>query len=168
MRKKWKKQGEQYHHKGEKQEKGGKRSVEELEERMTGFLNSEYEAYFFVVEEKVIGYALIKNTCKPLYLRQFLIDRDYRKQHYGTKAFHALMEYLCIDSIDIEVLPWNERGIRFWQSCGFQEISRYMRLKNRNYSESVTRNTKEDRTTWNYAIYRFSNSFCRRRSCKTR
>lgn len=83
----------------------------------------------FYIEEKVIGYALIKNTCKPLYLRQFLIDRDYRKQYYGTKAFHALMEYLCTDSIDIEVLPWNERGIRFWQSCGFHEISRYMRLK---------------------------------------
>lgn len=103
-------------------------NMSELEERMSGFLGSEYDAYFFVAEEKVIGYALVKNTCTPLYLRQFLIDRNYRKKHYGTEAFNALMEYLNIDSIDIEVLPWNERGIRFWESCGFREISRYMRL----------------------------------------
>ena len=51
-------------------------NISELEERMSGFLSSEYDAYFFVVEEKVIGYALVKNTCNPLYLRQFLIERD--------------------------------------------------------------------------------------------
>lgn len=104
-------------------------NIIELEERMISFLTLDYDAYFFVVEENVIGYALVKNTCNPLYLRQFLIDRNYRKNHYGTKAFHALMEYLNIDSIDIEVLSWNERGILFWESCGFQEISRYMRFK---------------------------------------
>lgn len=105
-------------------------TVKELEERMAGFLSSEYNAYFFVVEENVIGYALVKHTCTPLYLRQFLIDRNYRKKRYGTEAVNALMAYLSIESMDIEVLPWNERGIRFWESCGFQEISRYMRYKN--------------------------------------
>ena len=29
----------------------------------------------------------------------------------------------------IEVLPWNEAGMRFWESCGFKEISRYMRFE---------------------------------------
>jgi len=104
-------------------------NIKELEERMISFLTSSYDAYFFVIEENIIGYALVKNTCTPLYLRQFLIDRNYRKKHYGTKAFNALMEYLNVDSIDIEVLSWNERGILFWESCGFQEISKYMRLK---------------------------------------
>ena len=75
-----------------------------------------------------MGYALVKNTCTPLYLRQFLIDRAYRKKHYGTEAFHALLKHLGLESIDIEVLPWNERGMRFWESLGFREISRYMRL----------------------------------------
>lgn len=104
-------------------------SLKELEERMSGFLNSEYEAYFFLVEEVVVGYALVKNTCTPLYLRQFLIAREYRQMHYGTEAFHALLEYLGVDRMDIEVLPWNERGMRFWESCGFKEISRYMRFE---------------------------------------
>ena len=103
-------------------------SVKELEERMLGFLDSEYEAFFFVAEEAIVGYALVKNTCTPLYLRQFFISRDYRKRHYGTEAFHALLKHLGVDMLDIEVLPWNERGMRFWESLGFREISRYMRL----------------------------------------
>ena len=48
-------------------------NIKELEERMISFLTSSYDAYFFVVEENVIGYALVKNTCTSLYLRHFLI-----------------------------------------------------------------------------------------------
>ena len=104
-------------------------SVPELEKRMEGFLNTEYDAYFFEEESAMVGYALVKNSCSPLYLRQFFIGREYRKNHYGTKAFHALLEYLDVDSIDIEVLSGNEAGNRFWESLGFGEVSRYMRLK---------------------------------------
>lgn len=104
-------------------------SIKELEVRMQGFLNTEYSAYFFVIQKNVVGYALVKNSCNPLYLRQFLIDRKYRKMHYGTAAFHALLQYLDVKTMDIEVLPWNEPGIRFWESLGFHEMSRYMRLE---------------------------------------
>lgn len=103
-------------------------SIQELEDRMTGFLNTEYDAYFFMVDEDVVGYALVKNSCRPLYLRQFLIDRKYRKHHYGTEAFNSLIKYLEVKSIDIEVLSWNEAGNRFWESCGFKDISRYTRF----------------------------------------
>lgn len=104
-------------------------SVEELEERMRGFLTSDYEAYFFEADADIAGYALVKTTCTPLYLRQFMINREFRRQHFGTEAFRALMEYLGADKIDIEVLPWNEAGKHFWESCGFREISRYMRYE---------------------------------------
>lgn len=104
-------------------------NVNELEERMHEFITTEYDAYFFINKENVVGYALVKNTCNPLYLRQFLIEREYRMMHYGTSAFRCLMEHLNVDSIDIEVLPWNEPGIRFWESLGFHEVSRYLRFK---------------------------------------
>lgn len=102
-------------------------NIKELEERMKSFLLTDYQAYFFEVDDNIVGYALVKTTCAPMYLRQFLIDRKYRKQHYGTEAFHSLIRYLGVDNIDIEVLSWNEAGIRFWKSCGFREVSRYMR-----------------------------------------
>ena len=104
-------------------------SVPELEERMAGFLKTEYDAYFFEKDCVVVGYALVKKTCTPLYLRQFFICREYRKEHCGTEAFHALLEYLNVDSIDIEVLSGNEPGNRFWESLGFKEVSRYMRVQ---------------------------------------
>ena len=104
-------------------------SVPELEKRMEGFLKTEYDAYFFEKDCAIVGYALVKKTCTPLYLRQFFICREYRKEHCGTEAFHALLEYLNVDSIDIEVLSGNEAGNRFWESLGFEEVSMYMRLK---------------------------------------
>lgn len=105
-------------------------SIEELKNRMIEFLSNEYEAYFFTNENIIIGYALVKHNVIPLYLRQFYIKEEYRRRHYGTIAFKELLRYLGIKSIDIEVLPWNERGIKFWSSIGFKEISRYMRLEN--------------------------------------
>ncbi len=104
-------------------------SVKELEKRMDDFLKTEYDAYFFEVDKAIVGYALVKKSCSPLYLRQFFIRRESRKNHYGTEAFHALLEYLEIESIDIEVLSGNDAGNCFWESLGFKEVSRYMRLQ---------------------------------------
>lgn len=104
-------------------------SVSELEKRMDDFLKTEYDAYFFEADSAIVGYALVKKSCFPLYLRQFFIGREYRKNHYGTEAFHALLEYLNVDSIDVEVLSGNDAGNCFWESLGFIEVSRYMRLR---------------------------------------
>lgn len=101
----------------------------ELEQRMLRFITGEYDAYFFEIDTNtVVGYALVKNST-PLYLRQFLIDRAYRRQHFGLEAFHLLLEHLHTETIDLEVLPWNKTGMRFWEKCGFQEISRYLRYQ---------------------------------------
>ena len=104
-------------------------TIHELENRMDDFLKTEYDAYFFEANNAIVGYALVKTSCSPLYLRQFFIGREYRKNHCGTEAFHALLEYLNVDSIDIEVLSGNEAGNRFWESLGFKEVSRYMRVQ---------------------------------------
>lgn len=59
-------------------------NISELEGRMKEFLETDYSAYFFIEDNQIIGYALVRNTSRPVYLRQFLIDRKYRKHHYGT------------------------------------------------------------------------------------
>ena len=104
-------------------------NVPELEERMRGFLRSDYAAYFFEDDEQIVGYALVRHTSSPLYLRQFYIERDQRRKHLGEKAFHKLLEYLETDIIDIDVLPWNEAGIGFWESLGFKETCVSMRFE---------------------------------------
>lgn len=105
-----------------------KMDIDELTERMTGFLKGDYKAYLFTENGDTVGYALVNFAVSPLYLRQFLIDRKYRRRHMGQKAFALLMDELKTDSIDLEVLSWNEPGMMFWTKCGFTERSRYMRL----------------------------------------
>ena len=106
-------------------------TLEELEARMRGFLDTHYSAYFFTEEGEAVGYALVDSKASPLYLRQFFICRGRRRDHRGTTAFRLLMEELDTDCIDVEVLSRNEPGARFWESLGFVERSRYLRLRSR-------------------------------------
>ena len=99
----------------------------QLRVRMKRFLETDYEAYLFESDGIAIGYALVKTTSSPLYLRQFYIDRQYRRQHFGLQAFRLLLETLNTDSMDVEVLVWNTPALGFWKKMGFEERSLYMR-----------------------------------------
>ncbi len=104
-------------------------NVAQLEQRMRGFLSGEYSAYFFRAEEGVAGYALMKDSASPKYLRHFFICRECRRKGYGRAFFGGLMEMLGENAIDIEVLCRNEAGVRFWESLGFLPRSIYMRYQ---------------------------------------
>ena len=104
-------------------------SSDELESRMEEFLSGEYNAYFFRENGETVGYALVRHSCRPLYLRQFYIDRAFRRKHYGEKAFHELLNYLQTDTIDLDVLPWNTAGLQFWKSLGFTETCISMKYR---------------------------------------
>jgi len=95
--------------------------IAQLENRMNDFLNNGYKAFFFIIEEKIIGYALCDMTKEPKYLRQFFINREERRKHYGKNAFDKLLEKLEAKEIEIDVLVWNEDGIKFWGNIGFKE-----------------------------------------------
>ena len=103
-------------------------NLSELENRMSGFISNEYTAYFFVENDVVVGYALVRESETETYLRHFYIERDLRRNHYGTEAFKELKSFLGKDNITLEVLPWNERGLSFWKSLGFKEAAITMKL----------------------------------------
>lgn len=119
-------------------------NLEQLQKRMQDFLKSEYDAYFFMEEDCAIGYALVRHTAKPLYLRQFFITRNFRRQGKGKAALKLLLDELKTDKIDIEVLSWNKAAIKFWESCGFTERSRYMRLENSESSFCIRKLSEAD------------------------
>lgn len=104
-------------------------SIPELEKRMSDFLNNGYTAYLFWEGEKPVGYALIDLTKTPYYLRQFFIARDSRRKRFGQAAFALLLREPDCETIDINVLTENERGQAFWNSLGFRETWRHMRLQ---------------------------------------
>jgi ribosomal protein S18 acetylase RimI-like enzyme len=96
-------------------------SHEELMERMASFIDGEYDAYFFTENGSNIGYALVQKSAKPIYLRHFIILREYRRSGFGSRAFQLLMETLGTSEIEIDVFVWNTAGVAFWKSCGFRE-----------------------------------------------
>jgi predicted acetyltransferase len=102
-------------------------SVAELEERVRGWISSNYAAYMFQLEEKTIGYALVNMEAKPIYLRQFFIARDWRRQGAGTAGFKALLRELRTETLEIDVLVWNKSAIAFWTALGFDQRSLRMR-----------------------------------------
>ncbi|MDR1061840.1 MAG: GNAT family N-acetyltransferase [Clostridiales bacterium] len=123
-------------------------TLPQLEDRMKGFLSGDYVALLAIGEgvagdcdcdgdsaaeegadgqSVAVGYALIRKTAEPPYLRQFFICRGERRKGYGRQFFAKLLEYLGTDAIDIEVMAWNEAGKAFWESLGFKPRSIYMR-----------------------------------------
>ncbi len=56
-------------------------------------------------------------------------QKMYRRLHYGEQAFQALLKYLEVSTMDVEVLSWNEGGLRFWEKMNFRERSKYMRYQ---------------------------------------
>ena len=107
-------------------------TVEELEDQMSEFMNGDYNAYFYRDEGSIIGYALVRISSRPMYLRHFFVCREYRRNGCGKAFFGDLLKELGVRTIDIEVYLWNETGKRFWESLGFSPRCIYMR-----YQENV-------------------------------
>jgi len=102
-------------------------NVEQLAERMRGFLADTYSAWLFMAGGEGKGYALVDHAREPLYLRQFFICRECRREGWGRRSFQLLLRELGTETIDIDVLVWNTRGRRFWEALGFAERSIRMR-----------------------------------------
>lgn len=113
----------------------------ELRRRMQAWLqDSSWHADLLVREEdgEIIGYALYhfkKNPYFPImdevYLRQYFIKRDYRKQGFGLEGIQRLKEsrFVGVDTIEIDVLESNSRGRSFWMKAGFQPYVINMRMQ---------------------------------------
>ena len=94
--------------------------ISDCEAKMIAFLDNVYIAYIFYNDETILGYALVDHSTEPLYLKHFMINRENRRNQNGTKTFNLLLNHLGINTIEIEVFHWNERGKKFWNSLGFK------------------------------------------------
>jgi len=113
----------------EDEESNNGMDIIELKNRMAAFLQNGYRAFFFTSNKEVAGYALCDMTKEPKYLRQFFIKREERRKHLGQEAFEELLKKIGAREIEIDVLTWNETGIKFWEKLGFVEQSKRMKYK---------------------------------------
>ncbi len=102
----------------------------ELEERMARWLSSKYEAVLFESSGKTVGYALFRRELASVYLRQFYVCPDCRRQGIGRAAVDWLRQHVWqdVESIRLEVLCENSVGIEFWRAVGFYDYCVTMEL----------------------------------------
>ena len=79
-----------------------KMTVPELEQRMKGWLASEYAAMLFENDGEVVAYALYREQPEEIYLRQLFVVRNRRRKGIGrgsrqNSALHNLAQKQAVD-----------------------------------------------------------------------
>ena len=99
-------------------------TVAQLNDRMKKWLQDEYRAGLFSLEEPV-AYALFTQKTDPLYLRQLFVRRDQRRAGIGRAAMKILREQIWPKDVrlTVEVLCANHAGVAFWRSVGYEDYS---------------------------------------------
>ena len=112
-------------------------NLKELEDRMRNWYHADWNIDILHIDDKVVGYTVYQyreqaydQNQRDIYIRQYFIQREYRKQGYGQQGINLLREkrFEEIKTIIIEVLNSNSNGMRFWSKMGFQAYSTTMKL----------------------------------------
>lgn len=101
-------------------------SLSELQDRMKGWLESEYEAALFSLPgTDSIAYALWAIYPEHIYLRQFFVTPEHRRLGVGRAAFQQLNEHIWPPGtrLRLEVLSENVRAMNFWRAVGLQNYA---------------------------------------------
>jgi len=106
-------------------------TLPELEQRMAGWIGGGgYEAVLFERDGMSVGYALFRREPEHIYLRQFFVCRDVRRQGIGRRAVEWLQQNKWRDAprVRLDVLMANEQAIEFWRAVGFRDYCLTMEL----------------------------------------
>lgn len=100
-------------------------TVPQLEQRMRGWLSSEYAAMIFESKNQVLAYALYREQPDEIYLRQLFVIRTHRRQGTGRAAMDILRKQTWPSNkrLTVEVLTSNESSVAFWRAVGYQDYS---------------------------------------------
>jgi len=99
-----------------------------LRRRMRRWLAGPYRAVLFLRGGIPVAYALYRRRENGLYLRQFYVDRPFRRRGLGQEAVRLLLGRILPKGHDlsVDVLLHNKPGMGFWHSAGFKD--RAMRM----------------------------------------
>lgn len=98
----------------------------QLHTRMAGWISGgEYQAWLFESADTPVGYGLTRLEEDFVFLRQFYIDREFRRKGLGKQALDLLCKQVKGQGrrMRVEVLVDNGAGIEFWRACQFQDYS---------------------------------------------
>jgi predicted acetyltransferase len=98
-------------------------SMPELEQRMRGWLVSEYNAVIFEEDGAIVAYALYREQPEEIYLRQLFVARNRRRNGIGRKAMEILRTKIwpANKRLTVDVLVQNMAAIAFWRTVGYKD-----------------------------------------------
>lgn len=98
-------------------------TMPQLQERMRGFLADDYHAILFERDGRAVAYALYRDRGDSIYLRQFFVARDCRREGLGRKAMSILRGQVWPAGrrLTVEVLVSNHTGLCFWRAVGYRD-----------------------------------------------
>ncbi len=105
-------------------------TVAELEQRLKGWLASEYAAVLFEADGPVVAYALYREQAEEIYLRQLFVVRDRRRQGIGRTAFENLRTKIWPKDkrLTVDVLVTNTAAVAFWRAVGYKDYCLTMEI----------------------------------------
>ena len=100
-------------------------AVAELEQRMRGWLSSEYRAVIYEDSGEVVAYALFREQAEEIYLRQLFVVRHRRRQGIGRRAVQILRSDIWPKNkrLIVDVLVANKTATEFWRAVGYVDYS---------------------------------------------
>ena len=98
-------------------------TVPELEQRMRGWLASEYAAVIFENKGETVAYALYREQPSEIYLRQLFVLRHLRRKGIGREAVETLRTKIWPGGkrLTVEVLVQNTGAVDFWRAVGYKD-----------------------------------------------
>ena len=100
-------------------------TVAELEQRMRGWLASEYRAVLYEDDGEVVAYVLFREQPEEIYLRQLFVVRHRRRQGLGRRAVEILRSQVWPKTkrLTVDVLVANTSGVAFWRAVGYRDYA---------------------------------------------
>ena len=95
----------------------------QLETRMRSMLDGDYTATIFELGGQVVAYALWREESDWVYLRQFFVTREFRRQGVGAHAIGLLVDQVwpANTRARVNVLVGNRPALEFWRAVGFAD-----------------------------------------------
>ena len=100
-----------------------KMSVSELEQRMRGWLATDYSAVIFEDGGEVVAHALYCEQPGEIYLRQLFVVRNRRRKGIGSEAVKILRAKIwpADKRLTVAVLIQNTAAVAFWRAVGYKD-----------------------------------------------
>jgi ribosomal protein S18 acetylase RimI-like enzyme len=96
-------------------------NVQQLAERMRGWLQGEYIGYLARIDDRIAAYCLFRDDGDYYYLRHLYVERGFRRRGIATQLLDWMYANIWKDKkVRLSVLVHNEGAIAFYERYGFE------------------------------------------------